>query len=154
MTITLDYADLGFEDDRDVLLADEYAFQYDLLYARITFRVDAADFTIKDEYTPLLDASAGLRRLVDPLADGEAKTYDSPVSSAKITFTRSGDQVAISANYTEATATVAFTELRDAVTEFHERVTHDVLDRYPGLAENPGAQDYLAPVARASGSDA
>jgi hypothetical protein len=145
MTITLDYADLHFEDDRSVLLADEYAFQYDLLYARITFRVEAADFTIKDEHTPLLDASAGLRGLVDSLADGEAKTYDSPVSSAKITFTRSGDQASISASYTEATATVALTELHDAVKGFHERVTRDVLDRYPGLVENPDARKYLAP---------
>jgi hypothetical protein len=145
MTITLDYADLHFEDDRSVLLADEYAFQYDLLYARITFRVDAADFTIKDEYTPLLDASAGLRALVDSLPDGGARTYDSPVSWAKITFTRSGDQATISANYTEATATVVFTELHDAVKAFQERVTRDVLDRYPGLVENPGAQQYLAP---------
>ncbi|HXD63421.1 MAG TPA: hypothetical protein VNV17_02330 [Solirubrobacteraceae bacterium] len=145
MTITLDYSDLHFEEDRDVLVADEYAFQYDLLYARITFRVDAADFTIKDEYTPLLDVSAGLRRVVDLLSDGEAKTYDSPVSQAKITFTRSGDQVAISANYTGATANVAFTELRDTVKRFHERVTRDVLERYPGLGENPGAQEFLAP---------
>jgi hypothetical protein len=145
MTITLGYTDLHFEDDRSVLLADEYAFQYDLLYARITFRVDAADFTIKDEYTPLLDASAGLRGIADSLADGEARVYESPVSWAKITFTRSGDQVAISANYTEAAATVALTELRDAVKDFHERVTRDVLDRYPGLVENPGAQQYLAP---------
>jgi hypothetical protein len=144
MTITLDYADLHFDEDRDVLLADEYAFQYDLLYARITLRVGGADFTIKDEYTPLLDASAGLRRVVDLPADGDAKTYDSPVSSAKITFTRAGDQVAISANYTEATASVELTELQDAVKAFHERVTRDVLNRYPGLVENPSAQEYLA----------
>jgi hypothetical protein len=145
LTITLDYADLDFEDDRDVLRADMYAFQYDLLYARITFRVDAADFTVKDEYTPLLDASAGLRQLVDVLADGEARTYESPVSRAKLTFTRSRDEVAISANYTEATATVALAELHDAVKGFHERVTRDVLDRYPGLVENPDARKYLAP---------
>jgi hypothetical protein len=144
MTITLDYADLEFDDDPEVLLADEYAFQYDLLYGRITFGVDAADFTIKEEYTPLLDASAGLRRAVDLLRDGEAKTYDSPVSSAKITFARSGDQIAISANYTEATATVSLTELREAVSGFHHRVTRDLLARYPGLAGNPDAVKYLA----------
>jgi hypothetical protein len=144
MTITLDYTDLRFDDDRAVLLAEETDFEYDLLYARIVFRVDAADFTMGDEYTPLLDASAGLRRVVDLLPDGEAMTYESPVSWAKITFARSGDRVAISANYTEATATVGLAELKEAVSGFHQRVTRDLLVRYPGLAENPAAAKYLA----------
>jgi hypothetical protein len=144
MTITLDYTDLEFDDDRAVLLAEETDFQFDLLYAHVVFRVDAADFGLEG-YTPLLDASAGLRWLMDLLADGEARTYESPVSSDKITFARSGDQVAISASYTEVTATVNLAQLHDAVRGFHERVTRDLLDRYPGLAENPNAQEYLAP---------
>jgi hypothetical protein len=58
----------------------------------------------------------------------------------------SHDQVAISANYTEATATVALTELHDAVKAFHQRVTRDVLDRYPTLAENPAARKFFEPL--------
>ncbi len=153
MTITLDYTDLGFEDDRAVLLATEFDFQFDLLYAHVVFRVDAAEFTFEG-HMPLLDASAGLRWLMDLLADGEARTYESPVSRDKISFARSGDQVAISASYTEATATVDFTELHDAVRGFHERVTRDLLIRYPGLAENPNAAEYLAPGGRGSSSGA
>ncbi len=143
MTITLGYTDLQFDDDRAVLRAEETDFQFDLLYAHVVFGVDAADFTFEG-YVPLLDASAGLRWLMDLLADGEARTYESSVSSDTITFARSGDQVAISASYTEATATVNFTELHDAVRGFHERVTRDLVERYPGLAGNPNAQDYLA----------
>ncbi len=82
---------------------------------------------------------------MDLLADGETRTLESSVSTDKITFARSGDQVRISATYTDATATVNFAELHDAVTAFHERVTRDVLARYPGLVENPAAADYLAP---------
>lgn len=143
MTIVLDYTDLTFDDDGAVLSADEYAFQYDLLYAHVVFRAGAADFSLEGG-TPLLDASAGLRWVTDLLADGEERTYESPVSRAKIVFARSGDQVAISASYTETTATVGFTELHDAVKTFHERVTRDVLDRYPALKANPDAQEYLA----------
>jgi hypothetical protein len=144
MTITLDYTDLEFDDDRSVLLAVETDFQFDLLYAHVVFRAGAADFSLQG-YTPLLDTSAGLRWLMDLLADGETRTWESSVSSDKITFARSGDGVAISASYTEATATVEFAELHDAVRAFHERVTRDVLHRYPGLVENPAAEDYLAP---------
>jgi hypothetical protein len=53
--------------------------------------------------------------------------------------------VAISASYTEATATANFTELQGAVRAFHDRVTGDLLDRYPGLDETPGARPYYAP---------
>jgi hypothetical protein len=144
MTITLDYTDLDFEDDRAVMLAEETDFEYDLLYARIVFRVDAADFSIPDEYVTLLDASTRLHTLVDSLADGEAKSYESPTSWAKLTFARSGDQVAISANYTEATATAGLGELQPAVSEFHQRVMQDLLIRYPGLDETPGARGYFA----------
>lgn len=52
------------------------------------FRVDVADFTLEG-YTPLLDASARLRTLADSLADGEAKSYESPTSWGRITFARS-----------------------------------------------------------------
>lgn len=145
MTITLDYSDLTFDDERSVLLAQETDFQYDLLYAHVVFRVGPADFTLEGG-TPLLDAAAGLRWLMDLLADGEDRTYASPVSHDKITFARSSDEVAISATYTEATATVGFDQLHHAVTAFHERVTRDVLGRYPGLRENPAASDYLAPA--------
>jgi hypothetical protein len=145
MTITLDYTDLTFDDERSVLLAEGTDFQYDLLYAHVMFRVGAADFALEGG-TPLLDASAGLRWLMDLLADAEQRTYESPVSRAKITFARAGDLVAISATYTEATASVGFTELHHAVKAFHERVTQDVLARYPGLRENPAADEYLAPA--------
>jgi hypothetical protein len=145
MTITLDYTDLTFDDDRSVILAEETDFQYDLLYAHVVFRVDAADFTLEGG-TPLLEAAAGLRWLMDLLADGETRTFADPVSRAKITFARTSDDVAISATYTEAMATVGFAELRDAVRAFHERVTRDVLARYPGLRDNPAADDYLAPA--------
>lgn len=145
MTITLEYTDLQFDDDGAVLRAEETDFEYDLLYARIVFRVDAADFTIEDEYVPLLDASVRLRTLVCSLADGETKSYESPTSWEKITFARSSDQVAISSNYTEATATVSLTDLKDAVVAFHERVMRDLLARYPGLDETSGARVYFAP---------
>lgn len=144
MTITLDYTDLQLDDDRAVLLADENDFHYELLFARIVFRVDAADFTLEgDEAAPLVDFSFALRTLVDSLADGDSEGYKSPTAWARITFTRSGDQVAISASYTEATATANFAELHDVVSGFHERVTRNLLDRYPGLDETPGARPYF-----------
>lgn len=143
MAVTLAYTDLGVEDDRAVLLATEFDFQFDLLYAHVVFRVDTADFTLKG-HTPLLEAAAGLRWVMDRLADGETRTFECPVCSDKISFTRSGDHVVISANYTDATATVGVTELHDAVRGFHERVTRDIRGRYPGLDENPAAQQYLA----------
>jgi hypothetical protein len=80
MTITLDYSDLTFDDERSVLLAEETDFQYDLLYAHVVFRVGPADFTLEGG-TPLLDAAAGLRWLMDLLADGEDRTYASPTRS-------------------------------------------------------------------------
>ena len=121
MTITLDYSDLQFDDDRAVLLADENDFHYELLFARIVFRVDAADFTLEgDEAPPLLDFSFALRTLAASLADGESDSYKSPTAWARITFTRSGEQVAISASFTEATATVGLTELQDATATFHD----------------------------------
>jgi hypothetical protein len=153
MSITLDYADLDFDDDRAVLLAEETDFEYDLLYAQIVFRVGAADFTF-DGYTTLLDAAAILRGRVDFLADRQTNSYESPVAWEKLSFARAGDQVAISANYTEATATVGLTELKEAVVGFHERVTRDLLARYPGLAENPDAAKYLAPDGQGSRPDA
>jgi hypothetical protein len=143
MTITLDYTDLHFDDDSEVLRAGELEFEFELLFAQIVFRVDAADFTF-EEYTTLLDAAAILRGRVRELADGGTNTYESPVSGETLIFARSADHVAISANYTEATATVSRAELNDAVTEFHQRVTRDLLVRYPGLAENPNAAKYLA----------
>jgi hypothetical protein len=87
---------------------------------------------------------------VNLLADGETSSYESPVSGETLTFVRSADQVEISANYTEATATVGYAELLEAVTAFHQRVTQDLLVSYPGLAENADAAKYLAPDARAA----
>lgn len=143
MNITLDYTDPHFDEDSDVLPAGELEFEFELLFAQIVFRVAAADFTF-GEYTTLLDAAAILRGRVSLLADGGTNSYESPVSGETLTFARFGDQVAISANYTEATATVSLTELKEAVTGFHQRVTRDLLVRYPGLAENPDAPKYLA----------
>jgi len=144
MTITLDYTDLHFDDDSVVLAASELEFEFELLLALIVFRVDAADFSF-DEYTTLLDAAAILRGRVRLLGDGETSTYESPVSGEVLTFARSGDQVAISANYTEATATISLAELKEALSEFYQRVVQDLLIRYPGLEEVPGARGYLAP---------
>ena len=116
------------------------------------FRADAADFTLEgDEAPPLVDFSFALRTLVDSLADGDSDSYKSPTAWARITFARSGDQVAISASLTDATATVAFGELRDAAGAFHARVMQDLVIRYPKLADSPGAQKFLAP-APASGA--
>lgn len=145
MTITLDYADLDFDDDRPVLLATEGDFHYDLLFARPIFRVDDADFSIPDEKVPLLDFSFVLRTLASDLPDGEDAEYESPQSWLKITFARSGDTVGLSANFTEATATVGLSELQDATAMFHARVMQDLLIRYPALADNPAAQKFLVP---------
>ena len=144
MTITLDYTDLQFDDDRAVLLAGENDFHYELLFARIVFRVDAANFTLEDEEAvPLVDFSFALRTLVDALTDGAAASYKSPTAWARITFTRDGDQVVISASFTDAMARVAITELRQASAAFHARVMQDLLIRYPALAENPAAQKFF-----------
>jgi hypothetical protein len=153
MTITLDYTDLHFDDDGEVLAARELDIEFELLFAQIVFRVDAADFTF-DDYTTLLDAAATLRGRVNLLADGETNSYESPVAWEKLSFARSGDQVAISANYTEAKATVGLTELKEALIGFHERVTRDLLARYPRLADNPDVAKYLAPDAQSSRLDA
>jgi hypothetical protein len=144
MTITLDYTGLEFDDDDAVLRAEETDFEYDLLFAELTFRVDAADFTLA-ESVPLLDAATRLRTIAYLLADGGASSYESPASSEKLTFARSGDQVTISANYTDATATVGLAELQAATAAFHARVTRDLLARYPGLDETSGASPYFAP---------
>lgn len=152
MTITLDYTDLQFDDDRAVLLADENDFHYELLFARIVFRVDAADFTLAgDEAPPLVDFSFALRTLVASLADGDSESYKSPTAWARITFARSGDQVAISASFTDATATVALSELGDATAAFHARVMQDLLIRYPKLADSPGAQKFFVPESEPGG---
>ncbi len=143
MTITLNYSDLHFDDDRAVMLAEETDFEYDLLFAQIAFRVDAADFTI-DGHVPLLDVAARLGAIGDSLADGETRNYAVPTGRETLTFARSGDQVAISANYTEATTTVSFAELAPAVSGFHRRVVQDLLARYPGLDATPGARGYFA----------
>lgn len=143
MTITLEYTDLHFDDDSEVMQASDLEFQFELLYAQVVFRVDGADFTF-DEYTTLLDAAAILRGRIHLLADGDTSTYESPVSGETLTFVRSGDQVAISANYTDATATVGLAELKTAVAEFYDRVVQDLLIRYPGLDQVPGARAYFA----------
>jgi hypothetical protein len=143
MTITLDYSDLHFDDDSVVLAAGDLEFQFELLLAELIFRVDRADFSF-EEYTTLLDAAAILRGRVDLLQDGETSTYENPISGETLTFARTGDQVAISANYTKATATVALAELKGTVDGFHQRVTQDLLIRYPKLAENPAAANLMA----------
>jgi hypothetical protein len=96
-----------------------------------------------EEFVRLLDASTRLRTIAYLLADGGASSYESPASSEKLTFARSGDQVMISANYTDATATVALAELQAATSRFHARVTRDLLARYPGLDETSGARGYF-----------
>jgi hypothetical protein len=143
MTITLEYRDLHFDDDSEVLAAGDLEFQHELLLAELIFRVDTADFTF-EEYTTLLDAAAILEGRVNLLADGETSSYESPVSGETLHFARSGDRVTITASYTEATATVGLAELKDAVAGFHRRVTQDLLIRYPGLTENPAAAKLLA----------
>jgi hypothetical protein len=126
MTFTLDYTD------------------HKLLFGRIVFRVDAADFTLKgDEAAPLVDFSFVLRTVVDSLSDGDLESYESPTAWARITFARSSDQVAISASFTDATATVALSELRDATAAFHARVMQDLEIRYPKLVDNPAAQKFF-----------
>jgi hypothetical protein len=149
MTITLDYTDLDFDDDGVVLVATEGDFHYELLLARIIFRVDDADFSIQDEKVPLLDFSFVMRTLAAELADGEQEDYESPLSWLKITLARSGDSVRLSSNFTEATASVGLDELRDATAAFHARVMQDLLIRYPTLGDNPAAQKFLAPAHRA-----
>jgi hypothetical protein len=146
MAITLDYTDLHFDDDRAVLLATEGDFHYERLFARTVFRVDGADFSIQDEDVPLLDFSFVLRTLAAELPDGAQEGYDSPVSWLKITFARSGETVTLGASCTDATATVALSELRHATADFHARVMQDVVARYPGLAENPAAQKFFEPL--------
>jgi hypothetical protein len=145
MTITLDYTDLRFDDDRAVLLAEEGDFHYELLLARTIFRIDHADFSIRDEKVPLLDFSFVLRTLALELPDGEQEEYESPLSWLKIVFARSGESVGVSASFTDATATVALTELRQATIDFHARVMQDLVIRYPKLPENPAAQKFFAP---------
>jgi hypothetical protein len=145
MTISLDYTDLLFDDDRAVLLAEEGDFHYELLLARTIFRVDDADFGIRTEKVPLLDFSFVLRTLALELPDGEQEDYESPLSWLRITFARSGETVGLSSNFTDATATVALTELRRATTDFHARVMQDLVIRYPKLPENPAAQKFFAP---------
>lgn len=71
--------------------------------------------------------------------------YESPLSWLKITFARSGETVGLSSNFTDATATVALSELRDATAVVHARVIQDPLIRYPGLAESPAAQRFFVP---------
>lgn len=149
MTITLDYRDLHFDDDSIVLAAGDLEFQFELLLADLIFRVDGADFSF-EEYTTLLDAAAILQGRVNLLKDGETSTYENPISGETITFARSGDQVAVSANYTQATASVALAELKQAVDEFQQRVAQDLLIRYPGLAENPAAANLMAPEEQGS----
>ena len=97
-----------------MLEAEEGDFHYELLLARTVFRVGDADFSIQDEKVRLLDFSLVLRTLVSELPDGEAEDYESPLSWLKITFARSGETVGLSSNFTDATATVALSELRDA----------------------------------------
>ncbi len=145
MTITLDYTDLHFDDDSEVLTAGDLDFQFELLLAGLIFRVDGADFTF-EEYTTLLDAAAILQGRVSLIKDGETSTYVNPISDETLTFGRIGDQVAISANYTKATATVALAELKETVDGFLRRVTQDLLIRYPGLAENPAAAKLMAGI--------
>jgi hypothetical protein len=145
MTITLDYTDLDFDDDRAVLLAEEGDFHYELLLARTILRADDADFSIRTEKVPLLDFSFVLRTLALELPDGEQEDYESPLSWLKIVFARSDESVGLSANFTDATATVALTELRQATTDFHARVMQDLVIRYPKLPENPAAQKFFAP---------
>ncbi len=145
MTITLDYTDLQFDDDRAVLQAEEGDFHYELLLARTIFRVHDADFSIQDEKVPLLDFSLVLRTLVSELPDGGAEDYESPLSWLKITFARAGETVELSSNFTDATATVELSELRRATAVFYARVMQDLLVRYPGLAENPSAQKFFVP---------
>lgn len=147
MTITLDYSDLQFDDDRAVLLAEEIDLHYELLLARTIFRVDGADFSIQDEKVPLLDFSFVLRTLASELPDGEEADYESPLSWLKIMFARSGETVALSSSFTDATATVALSELQDATAAFHARVMQDLVVRYPTLAENPAAQKFFMPQA-------
>lgn len=154
MTITLDYTDLQFDEDRAVLTAEEGDFHYELLLARTVFRVDDADFSIQDEKVPLLDFSLVLRTLASELPDGEDADYESPLSWLKITFARSGETVALSSNFTAATATVALSELRHVTAVFHERVMQDLVIRYPNLAENPAAHKFFVPGGQASGSGA
>jgi hypothetical protein len=146
MTITLDYTDLEFDDDRAVLLATEGDFHYELLFAQTVFRVDDADFSIPDEKVPLLDFSFVLRTLASELPDGEEADYESPLSRLKITFARSGETVGLSSNFTDATTRVALSELRDATAAFHARVMRDLVTRYPTLAENPAAQKFFVPA--------
>jgi hypothetical protein len=142
MTITLDYTDLHFEEDSDVMSASALEFQFEMLAALVVFRVDGRDFSF-EQYTTLLDAAAILQGRVNLLGDGETSSYENPLSSERLNFSRTGDQVTIAANYTQATATVGYTELHDAVTAFWERVARDLLQRYPGLDEAPGARDYF-----------
>jgi hypothetical protein len=143
MTIMLDYTDLDFDDDRAVLLATEGDFHYELLFAQTIFRVDDADFGIPDEKVPLLDFSFVLRTLASELLDEEEEYYESPASRLKITFARSGETMGLSANFTDATATVALNELRHATAAFHARVMQDLVIRYPGLAGNPAARKFF-----------
>jgi hypothetical protein len=117
-------------------------FQFEMLGALVAFRVDGTDFSF-EEYTTLLDAAAILQGRVNLLGDGETSSYENPLSSERLTFSRSGDEVTIAANYTQATATVSYTGLYDAVTGFWERVARDLLERYPVLDEAPGARDYF-----------
>jgi hypothetical protein len=154
MTVALDYTDLRFDDDPAVLLAEEGDFHYELLFARIVFRVDDADFSIQDEEVPLLDFSFVLRTVALELPDGETADYESPLSWLKIIFVRSGEAVGLSSNFTDATATVALSKLRDAAAAFHERVMQDLLIRYPGLSENSSAQKFFVPGSRGSSLDA
>jgi hypothetical protein len=143
MTITLDYTDLQPDDPAEVLAAGALELQHELLFAELVFRVDAADFT-SDEHTTLLDAAAILHGRVTHLTDGATSRYESPVSGDTIDFARAGDQVTISAGFTDAVATADLAELTAAVTAFHERVSRDLLARYPGLAGNPAARAQLA----------
>jgi hypothetical protein len=143
MTITLDYTDLDFDDDRAVLLATEGDFHYELLFAQTVFRVDDADFGIPDEKVPLLDFSFVLRTLAAELPDEEEAYYESPLSWLKITFARSAESIGLSSNFTDATATVPLSEFRDATAAFHARVMQDLEIRYPTLGENPATQKFF-----------
>jgi hypothetical protein len=145
MTITLDYSDLQLDDDRVVSKAAEGDFHYELLLARTVFRVNDADLSIHDEKVPLLDFSLVLLTLAAALADGAQADYESPVSWLKISFARSGETVRLGSNFTDASTTVGLSELRDATAAFHGRVMHDLVIRYPTLAENPAAHKFFVP---------
>jgi len=129
------------EDFPDMATVEETDLRYYVAQGDLVLGTEQADLSADWGWIPLVDFALALREIGDALAEAEgSETFEFTESEATLQFDRVGDKVLITSSYAPGEVTVPFSDFREQVNKFAQRLDKELLHRHPELGLNPAYQ--------------